>query len=108
MSKIETQVMAGVTVIYAARRLTSATAIKLYALAASFAGIAIFASVPNVLHNIETVASSGPASVAFFIVYAILSTTIVVQFALAVGAAAFISLLVPGIRSFFGRRAAFA
>ena len=104
MNKIEQQVMASVAVIYAVRALVSATALKFYALAVSTAGIVVFASVPHVLLNFESVASHGPASVAIFIVYAVLSTTVVIQFALAVGAAAFISLAVSGVRSFFSNK----
>ncbi|HVV15261.1 MAG TPA: hypothetical protein VHD55_02605 [Candidatus Paceibacterota bacterium] len=105
MSKIETQVMASVGVIYAARALMSATAIKLYALVASFAGIVFFASVPHVAANFFSVAHSGPTSVVFFVVYAVLSTTVVVQFALAVGAAAAVSLFVSGVHSFLSGKA---
>lgn len=105
MTKIEQQVMASVAVIYATRMLVSATALKLYALAVSAAGIAAFASIPNVLHNLELVASSGPANVVFFILYAVLGTTIVVQFALAVGAAAAVSLLVSAVRGVLPGRA---
>ena len=104
MSKIETQVMGSVAVIYGARTLASATALRLYALVLSLVGIAYFASVPHVLFNFESVASHGPASVGVFIVYAVLSTTVVVQFALAVGAAAFISLAVSAVRRFFSNQ----
>lgn len=102
MTKIEQQVMAGVALIYTARALVSATALKLYALVASFGALVFFASVPNVLHNVQVVATNGGLpNVVLFIVYAILGTTIIVQFALAIGAVAFVSLLISGVRSFF-------
>lgn len=106
---IERQVMASVGVIYAARTLASVTALKLYVLAFSAAGIAAFVSVPNVLQNFQAVIANGPDTAVFFVVSAILGTTLVVQCALAMGAVAALSLLVSGVRSVLGgRRAAFA
>jgi hypothetical protein len=105
MTKIETQVMASVGVIYAVRKFLSPTALKLYALVFSLAGIAVFASVPSVVHNFQSVAAGGPGSIALFVVYAVLGTTIIVQFALAVGATAAISLFVSGIRTAISNRA---
>ncbi len=101
MSKIEKQVMGSVAVIYTARTLASATALKVYALVVSLAGVIAFASVPNVVLNFESVVLHSPSSAGIFIVYAVLSTTVVVQFALAVGAAAFVSLAVSAVKTFF-------
>ncbi|HVU80337.1 MAG TPA: hypothetical protein VHD37_03175 [Candidatus Paceibacterota bacterium] len=108
MTKIETQVMASVGVIYAVRKLLGPTALKLYALTLSLAGVTTFASVPSVLHNFQSVAVAGPGSVALFVVYAVLGTTIIVQFALAVGATAAISLFVSGVRAALSGRTATA
>ena len=50
-SKIEQQVMAGVGVVYAARQLTSATALKLYVCAASLYGLVQLVWVHRVFEN---------------------------------------------------------
>jgi hypothetical protein len=98
MTNIEQQVMAGVMVVYAARRLTSAFALKMYALALSAFGIVLFVSLSNVAENFTTVAEGGAASVAVFLFSAIVGTTAVVQLALAVGAFAAASLAVDAVR----------
>lgn len=98
MTKIEQQVMAGVMIVYAARRLTSAFALKMYALVASALGIMLLVSLSNVAENFTTVAQGGAASVAVFLFSAIVGTTAVVQLALAVGAFAVASLAVDAVR----------
>ena len=103
---IERQVMASVAVIYTTRLFVSTTAIKLYILLISAGGIVAFVSVSNVIHNLESVAHGGAPSIAVFIVSAIVGTTLVVQLALALSAAAFVSLLTPAFSSF--RRSTFA
>ena len=95
MSKIEQQVMAAVLMIRAARALLSAVAIKLYVLAACIAALASFASLPNVLANMEHVGIAGLA--AFFFV-AFVKTGIVVRLAVIVGTAAFLSFLADIVR----------
>ncbi|HWB33974.1 MAG TPA: hypothetical protein VG753_01465 [Candidatus Paceibacterota bacterium] len=108
MSTIEERVMGTVGAIYIARSLVSATALRMYALLVSLAGIIAFASVPHVVLNFLTVAHSGPGGVALFVLYAVLGTTIVVQLALAVGATAAVSLLVSFVRTSAARRTALA
>ncbi|HVZ75674.1 MAG TPA: hypothetical protein VG934_00120 [Candidatus Paceibacterota bacterium] len=108
MRTIEERVMGTVGVIYIARILVSATALRLYALTLSLAGIVAFASVPHVFLNILVVAHSGPAGVAFYLLYAVLGTTLIIQLALAVGATAAVSLFVSLVRTFSGWRAGFA
>lgn len=91
--------MAGVAMIYAVRALMSVTALKLYVLGLSFAGIVAFVSVSHVVQNFEHVAAGGPPSITLFIVSAVLSTTIVVQLALALATVSLVSLVAPAIRS---------
>lgn len=96
MSKIEEQVMGSVAVIYAARALFSITAFKVYALVLSLGGIVAFVSVPHVASNFVNVAQGGGVgSVALFVVSAVVSTTLLVQLALMVGAVAALLLVVP-------------
>lgn len=85
-SKIEQQVMAGVAVVYATRKLTSRFALECYALALSFAGAAYFVSLPHVFQNLIQVEHGGVISVGVFFLTAILQTTLAVQVAVAVGA----------------------
>lgn len=98
MTKIEQQVMAGVMLVYTIRRLTSAFALKMYALVLSVFGVALFVSLSNVAENFTTVAEGGVASIAVFLFSAIVGTTAVVQLALAVGAFAAASLAVDAVR----------
>lgn len=102
-SKIEEQVMAGVGLVYAARVLTSATALKLYVLTFSFLGVITLVSVSNVLANLALVAEGGAANLVGYLVAAALGTTLVVQLALVAGVAAFVSLLAPFVRLTRGR-----
>lgn len=96
--------MAGVAVIYAARALMSATALKLYVLALSLGGVAALVSVSDVAANTATVAHGGPWSLMAYLTAAVLGTTLVVQIALAAGTAAFISLFAPVFRVTRSRR----
>lgn len=104
MSKLEQQVMASVAVIYAARSLTSATALKVYVLALSLGGVMALVSVSDVAANTATVAHGGVWSLTAYLFAAVLGTTLVVQLALAAGAAALISLFAPVFRTTLGRR----
>ncbi|MDP4020612.1 MAG: hypothetical protein Q8P58_01020 [Candidatus Adlerbacteria bacterium] len=97
-SKLEQRVMGNIAVIYAARKLVSITALKLYALVFSLGGIVAFVSVSNVMSNFVNVAHGGVGSIALFTVSAVLGTTLLVQVALALCAAATISLVVPVFR----------
>ncbi len=98
-SKIEQQVMAGVGVVYTARRLSSPLAIKLYALALSVVGLVVFVSLPHVAANFMNVARGGVGSIEGFALTAVLRTTIVVQLALGIGIFAIVSLLSDVVRS---------
>ena len=92
MSKISTQVMAAVAVIYAARALLSATALKLYVLLASVWAVARLVWVAKVFENLEAVEKSGVAAAANFALTAITHAHPSVQATLAVGAVALVSL----------------
>jgi len=94
MSKIEQQVMAAVGVLYLARIATS----KVYALLFSFVGIAMFASLPNVVHNFGMVTANGLPSTLTYIVAAVLGTKIIVQLALVIGVVAGFLLFVDVAR----------
>jgi hypothetical protein len=99
MKTLEQKVMTNIAVIYIGRKFVSRTAFKLYALAVSVVGIVTFVSVSNVTMNFTNVAQNGVESTVAFLVAAILGTTIVVQIALILGAAAAFSLLVDAIKS---------
>mgnify|MGYP000434844636 CR=1 FL=1 len=98
MSKIEQQVMAAVGVLYLARIATSNRALKVYALLFSFVGIAMFASLPNVVHNFGMVTANGLPSTLTYIVAAVLGTKIIVQLALVIGVVAGFLLFVDVAR----------
>jgi len=98
MSKIEERVMGNVAVIYAARRLAGATALKLYALVLSFVGIVAFVSIPNVAANFVNVAQGGVEGALVFIISAVVGTALLVQVSLVVAAVAAVSLVVPVFR----------
>ena len=104
MNTVEKNVMATVAVIYGARLAFSATALKLYALLLSGAGIVALVSVSNVVHNFESVLKGGVPAVGTFVLSAVSSTTLLVQLALAVGVFAFISLFAPTVRSLASSR----
>ena len=90
--------MANVAVIYTARKLMGRTALEFYTLVVSLVGAAFFVSLPHIALNFERVASGGVGSIALFILTAVLSTTIVVQIALLLGAVAFASLVADFVR----------
>jgi len=98
-SKIERQVMAGVAVVYAVRKLTSRLALECYALALSFAGAAFFVSLPNVFQNLTHVAQGGVVSIGVFFVSAILQTKLVVQVAVLIATASLVLIGVDIARS---------
>ncbi len=103
-NNIERNVMASVAVIYTARKFLSPLALQWYALAISFAGLAMFVSLPHVAQNFQAVASGGMASIMTFALTAVVSTTIVVQLWLVLGSAAVISLFFRIARSFSAAR----
>jgi hypothetical protein len=91
--------MASVGVIHAARRLTSATALKLYALIASIYALGVLVWVSRVEENLFHAANGGVLAVGNFVLYAITHTSIAVQLVLFVAAAALISLAADMLRS---------
>lgn len=99
MSNIEKNVMTSVAVIYASRRLTGGTALKMYALFLSLVGIVFYVSLPHVFENLSVVAQGGITSVGFFTVSAILSTTFLVQVAVLLGVLSSLSLFADAVRS---------
>lgn len=94
-SKIEQQVMAGVGIIYAARQLLSATALKLYICVVSLYGIGRLVWVSHVFENWAHVGLSGTAQ---FVTAAVLNTHPAVQMTLAVLVFAGISLFLDFAR----------
>ena len=100
-SKIEQQVMAGVGVIYAARQLLSATALKLYICVLSLYGIGRLVWVSNVFENWAHVGLSGTAQ---FMTSAVLNTHLPVQMTLLVLMFAGVSLLLDLARSISAQR----
>ncbi len=88
--------MASVGVVYAARQLVSATALKLYVCALSLYGLARLVWVSRVWENLANV---GWAHAGQFMLDAVLSTDFLVQFALVVLAVAGIGLIRDLLRS---------
>lgn len=98
-SKIESQVMASVGAIYAARRLVSATAFKLYALAASVYALGVLVWVSKIEENLLHIANGGVLAVGNFVLYAAVHTSIAVQLVLLVAMIALVSLAADIVRS---------
>ena len=103
MSNIEQRVMAGVVLIYTARSLVSRVALEFYVLVFSLVGVATLASLPHVVQNLVMVSQGGVGGVTVFFASAIVSTTLAVQVALALGGAALASLLFDIRRLLFAR-----
>lgn len=96
MSTIEHKVMASVGVIYAVRRLVSPPAIKLYVCIASVLALAPLVWVAKVFENMAQVGVEGFVQFAFA---ALLNTDIAVQGLLALGAAAFVWMMLDLLRA---------
>jgi hypothetical protein len=105
-SKIERQVMASVGAVYAARRLASATALKLYALAASAYALGALVWVSEIKANLLHVMNGGVLAVGNFVLYAVLHTTVAVQAVLLVAVLALASLALDAARSVSSGQAA--
>lgn len=99
VSKIERQVMAGVGTVYAARQLTSTTALKVYALILSLWTVGRLVWVSHVFANFLEVERGGLGAMANYTLYALEHTHLGVQLALLVAAVAFISLAAEMVRS---------
>jgi hypothetical protein len=98
MSNLEQKVMANVAMIYTARKMASKTALKLYVLTLSLAGIVFLVSLPHIADNFAHVAGGGVGSIAAFVLTAVISTTLIVQIALLLSAAAFVSIVADYLR----------
>ncbi len=98
-SKIEQQVMASVGVIHTARRMVSATALKVYTLVASVYALGILVWVSRVGENLAQVMNGGVLAVGNFVLYAVLHTTFVVQAVLLVATLALVSLALDLVRT---------
>ena len=105
MSNIENNVMAAVRVIHIGRALVGKTALELYALTLSFAGIATMVSVSSVLQNFALVAGNGVVGIGAFVVAAILKTNILVQVALVLATCSLALLVRDMVQSFSQERA---
>lgn len=81
--------MASVRIIHAGRALTSAVAVKVYALALSIVGIATLVSVSHVMTNFMVVAHGGMPSISSFIIVALMNTKLLVQVAVVLGGISF-------------------
>jgi hypothetical protein len=99
INTIEQQVMGSVAAVYAARRFANPFMLKVYALVLSAAGIMAFVSLSHVGANFLAAQSHGAPAVSTFVFSAVTKTTLIVQCALAVGAFAFISLVLDATRS---------
>ncbi len=95
-SKIETQVMASVAMVYTVRQLLSATALKLYVCALSLYGLVQLVWVHRVFENLSQV---GAGHAAQFMLAAVLNAHLAVQLTLLVLAVAGISLMRDMTRS---------
>lgn len=104
MSKIRTQVMASVVVIYTLRQFISGTALRAYGLLVAFVSVASFVSVGDVIQNLITVGFSGAGQL---VLYALLHTAGVVQ-VLSLAVAIFALLLLRDIIRGASRTLAFA
>ena len=103
-SKIEQQVMASVGVIHTFRRLTSFTALKVYALALSLWSIGALVWVARVGENFMTALGGGVQQTAMYIFTAVTDTTVVVQLVLLVVLFALFSLAADLIRATSSQR----
>ena len=88
--------MSRVAAIYAVRKITSATALQLYALCALLIAITSLVSVPHVFANLMQTGVAGFATFAFV---AVLKTKLLVQIGLFVGAGVALSLLAGFFKS---------
>ena len=91
--------MAGVGTIYAARQLTSMTALKIYALILSLWVVGRLVWVSRVLQNFLQVEKDGLGSLSTDVLYAAEHTHLGVQLALIVAIVAFASLCADTLRS---------
>ncbi|GEM_PF-1382955 len=99
MTTIETNVMAAVRFVHMTRKLTGATALKVYAFGLSVCGVAVLVSVPHVAANFISALGLGPSAVTAFIIAAVAQTKLVVQLSLLIAMFALGSLGADMLRS---------
>ena len=99
--------MASVAVVHTARRLVSATALKVYVLVVSLYTLGILVWVERVQENLLLVANNGVLAVGNFVLYAAMHTSVAVQLVLAVATVALVSLAVDFVRTLSTRRLSF-
>jgi hypothetical protein len=108
MSKISQQVMASVAVIYAARKASGPTALKLYTLMLSIWGIGKLVWVSKVFENFLVAGKSGMTALSNYLLVALEHAHISVQLTLAVFIIAGVWLLLDLARAAAPRSARFA
>lgn len=99
MSKIEQQVMASVAVIHTARRIVSATALKVYALVASVYALGILVWVSEIQANFLHAMNNGVLALGNYVLVALANTEVTVQAVLFIAALACASLAADLVRS---------
>jgi hypothetical protein len=99
MTRIKQNVMASVALIYAARVLFGATALKLYVLLFAVWGIGKLVWVSKIVENLSTVEKSGLASVGNFVLAALEHASTSVQLVLLVALVAAFSLVFDAVRA---------
>lgn len=99
--------MASVGVIHGARRIVSATALKLYSLVASVYALGALVWVSRIGDNLAHVMNGGVLAVGNFVLYAVVHTTFAVQAVLLIAAVALISLAVDAVRAVSPRSTAY-
>lgn len=98
-SKIEQQVMASVAVVHTARRMVSATALKVYVLVASVYALGILVWVSRVEENFLQALNGGVLAVGNFVLAAFVNTSVGVQMASVIAILALGSLAIDLARS---------
>jgi hypothetical protein len=98
-SQLEQRVMANVGVIYTARKVFSATAVKAYVLLLATLALWRLVWVTRVEQNFMAVMHGGLGAVGNYALYALVHTHLAVQATLAVAAVAFVMLVVDLARS---------
>lgn len=96
--------MASVGIIHTARRITSATALKVYALVASVYALGVLVWVSKVEENLLNVMNGGVLAVGNYVLVALAHTEVAVQAVLLVATVALVSLAVDLTRTLISER----
>ncbi len=99
--------MASVAVVHTARRLVSATALKVYALVISVYALGVLVWVSKIAENLAHVMNGGVLAVGNFVLYAVTHTSGVVQLVLLVVIVALLSLAADALRTIMPRSRAY-